>query len=609
MIFAHRRSGLAWVFAGAVLLAVALGLCEAPQGEAATLPVPQLEPPLEVPVLRVEAEPGGYVMSLLSGGQVAAYCRCPAITSVDILITRVDALAVALGTDPSTLQQAGITAAPGVSFYRSAGGLIVACAEPSELEATVTPRGQLLLQVTGEGTPAWRLAGDLGYKERADLPALLVIPQLRGDETAEGVVFASTPHEALLGASLESSKEPRREKWALLQAAGLLRELSMLEPPGTRSWQDVAAVWSALAGVVRFRPQHMTVQALAAIVETAAEGAGPERSGALARAGELAEWLLTQQYPEAAIAERFTDGRHETGALGKYWLGKHFETPSLYDTDADGLPDWFELVAGSSPFARDTDGDGQDDTVEALMGTDPRMPPALPPRGPLIAGAYSPVRGGPERQDIALAAGIRRKVAYLTFDDGPSPDMTPQVLDVLARRNVKATFFLIGVNAARNPKLVRRMKDEGHSVGNHTSSHDYRSIYASPQAYANSLDACGDTLFRITGSKTVLTRPPGGNASHFTQQYWSILKARGYRSVGWNVYGRDAVLPRVPSSGIVQAVLEGARRAEADVVVLLHDGSGHASTVKALDAIVDGLLDLGFVFDRIDDAASVPTAR
>ena len=583
------------------MLALMLGLCAAARGTAATLPVPQLE----APVLRLDAEPGGFVVSLMSGGQVTAFCRYPAITPASILITRTGALAAVLSTDASTLQQAGITAAPGVSFYRSAGGVIVACAEPFGLEATVTARGQLLLQMTGEGAPVWRLRGDLSYGDRADLPVLLVLPQRRGDEYAEGVVFSRTPHEALLGASLQSLNEPRHEKWALLQAAGLLRELAMLEPIGATARQAGAAIWYALAGFSRSMPQHMTVRALGAIVETGAGGTGPERAAALARVQELAEWLLTREYLEAEIDERFTSDRREMSALGNYWLGKRFEMSSLYDTDADGLPDWFELVTGSSPHARDTDCDGQDDAAEALMGTDPRSPP--PARAP--AGVHVPLPDGPERQDIALAAVVRRKIAYLTFDDGPSPDATPLVLDVLARRNVKATFFLVGVNAARNPALVRRVKDEGHSVGNHTSSHDYRSIYASPQAYVSSLDACGDTLFRITGSRTVLTRPPGGHAGHFTQQYWSLLKARGYRSVGWNVYGRDAVLPRVPSSEIVQAVLEGARRTGTDVVVLLHDGPGHASTVRALDAIIDGLLDLGYVFDRIDVGAEVPTAR
>ncbi|MDP2857159.1 MAG: polysaccharide deacetylase family protein [Bacillota bacterium] len=425
----------------------------------------------------------------------------------------------------------------------------------------------------------------------------------RAGESAEGAKSFSTPQEALLEAGLSSVKEPWHQKWALIQAASLLRELHTLQAEGEPAQRRDAPFWHALASVARSRPRHLTVQALTAMVETCSRGSGPERLGVPEKVQDLAQWVLSRAHLEADVENRFVGEGLEMVALGSYWLGRPFECHGLRDLDGDGLPDWYELVSGSSPWASDSDGDGKDDGTEVLAGSDPRLPPPAPHRDDVRSGAA----GAPGGRDVSQA--MRPSMAYLTFDDGPSADVTPLVLDVLALKNVKATFFLIGSNAARNPGLVVRMKDEGHSVGNHTWNHDYRAIYASAEAYAGALDVCGETLYRIIGSKPVLTRAPGGEAGHFTPAYWGVLKARGYRCVGWNVSGRDAVLPRVSSEEIMRAVLNGARRAKGDVVILLHDGPGHLSTARAVSAIIEGLQDLGFVLDRIEDDTAALTVR
>ena len=82
-----------------------------------------------------------------------------------------------------------------------------------------------------------------------------------------------------------------------------------------------------------------------------------------------------------------------------------------------------------------------------------------------------------------------KKIAYLTFDDGPSRTVTPQILDILAKYDIKATFFVVGKYAEKNPDILRRIYEEGHVIGNHTYSHNYNYIYKNVSNFVRELDA------------------------------------------------------------------------------------------------------------------------
>ncbi|WP_242949515.1 polysaccharide deacetylase family protein [Clostridium pasteurianum] len=92
-----------------------------------------------------------------------------------------------------------------------------------------------------------------------------------------------------------------------------------------------------------------------------------------------------------------------------------------------------------------------------------------------------------------------QKVAYLTFDDGPSPNNTPVILDILKKENIKATFFIIGKNAERNPELLVREKDEGHTIGMHSYTHEPAIIYKNPEAYLQDLSQCSEAINKAVG--------------------------------------------------------------------------------------------------------------
>lgn len=136
------------------------------------------------------------------------------------------------------------------------------------------------------------------------------------------------------------------------------------------------------------------------------------------------------------------------------------------------------------------------------------------------------------------------KVVYITFDDGPVPEVTPQVLDILARYKVKATFFMVGENVDKHPDLYRRVLAEGHSVGNHTYHH-VKGMRMRLSTYLNEVRLCEEAFTRqqdVSGS-TLLFRPPYGRS------WWWQRKAiaqQGYRICLWDVLTHDYSAAQTP---------------------------------------------------------------
>ncbi len=122
-------------------------------------------------------------------------------------------------------------------------------------------------------------------------------------------------------------------------------------------------------------------------------------------------------------------------------------------------------------------------------------------------------------------------VVALTFDDGPHPRYTPRVLDVLAKYGVKATFFEVGVNVERYPKVARAVAEAGHEIGNHTFHHKHIASLDERGLY-NEVEACNQAIFEATGVRPTLYRPPEGvlGDSRYAQ-----LTSMGFRQILWNV--------------------------------------------------------------------------
>ena len=213
----------------------------------------------------------------------------------------------------------------------------------------------------------------------------------------------------------------------------------------------------------------------------------------------------------------------------------------------------------------------------------------------LLYGRPSALEGGLLLPYATHVTGAR--TVALTFDDGPDPVYTRQVLDVLARYKATATFFVLGRHVDAHPELVREILAAGHAVGNHSYSHAIlRGVW--PGEIATELRLADVALVRAAGAHTRLLRHPGGMQGAFLPL---VALAGGWHVVVWSVDPRDYTHPGAEE--IARRVLE---EIHPGAIVLLHDGSpdGNQSrrqTVAALPAILEGLQSRGYRF--------VPLAR
>lgn len=188
----------------------------------------------------------------------------------------------------------------------------------------------------------------------------------------------------------------------------------------------------------------------------------------------------------------------------------------------------------------------------------------------------------------------KNKVAYFTFDDGPSTTVTPEILDILKEENVQATFFVIGSYAEKNPDLLRREKAEGHSIGNHTYSHDYNYIYASTDNFINDLKKCDTVITSIVGDHDrSLIRFPGGSFNR--QSYKQAAEASGYRYVDWNCLNGDAEVSLASVDRLLLRFNQTFGNQD-KLIILMHDAPAKKTTPKALPQIIQTLKAKGYTF-------------
>ncbi|MBE6554746.1 MAG: polysaccharide deacetylase family protein [Ruminococcaceae bacterium] len=181
-----------------------------------------------------------------------------------------------------------------------------------------------------------------------------------------------------------------------------------------------------------------------------------------------------------------------------------------------------------------------------------------------------------------------KKRIALTFDDGPHPRYTPQILDILNEFGVEATFFVVGTNAETYPELIEREQREGHEIGNHTYNH-YHTAKMSAATLIEDILACSNTLERITGSRVKLFRPPEGVC---TPDIKTHCEENDFTIVMWSVDTRDWAHPSVTE--ICRNVKEHVKNGS---IILMHDFIGKNSpTPEALRRIIPMLQESGYEF-------------
>ena len=194
----------------------------------------------------------------------------------------------------------------------------------------------------------------------------------------------------------------------------------------------------------------------------------------------------------------------------------------------------------------------------------------------------------PSPAKLATYSQVRVDQPYIamTFDDGPSSENTPRLLEMLKQRNIKATFFLIGENAAANPDLVRRILAEGHEIGNHSWTHPQLSKLSDDRV-TTEITKTQDAIKNASGDTPTLLRPPYG-AITARQREW-IENQFGLNIILWSVDPLDWKRPG--ASVITQRILSQVRPG---AIILSHDI--HKQTIDAMPATLDGLISKGYKF-------------
>ena len=193
------------------------------------------------------------------------------------------------------------------------------------------------------------------------------------------------------------------------------------------------------------------------------------------------------------------------------------------------------------------------------------------------------------------------KTIYLTFDDGPCGN-TNNLLDVLKKYDVKATFFVVGTMG--RPEVIKRAYEEGHAIGIHCYEHEYKKIYKSEKAYFEDFMAMQEVVREATGSYTRIFRFPGGSAntaSRFNKgimtRLTKIMKDMGYRYFDWNVSAGDTGEKQSPSV-YESRIISGIRKKEPFAIVLQHDIK--PNSVHAVEGVIKWGLKNGYTFLPLD---------
>ena len=201
-----------------------------------------------------------------------------------------------------------------------------------------------------------------------------------------------------------------------------------------------------------------------------------------------------------------------------------------------------------------------------------------------------------------------KKIAYLTFDDGPSIETTPKILETLRNNEIKATFFVLGSNVEKSDtqkELLKEMVKEGHAIGNHGYCHNYSILYpgrvADTTAFINDMEKSENVMKSVLGDdfSTKVIRFPGGHMSWKTGNLDPVLEQHGYTYIDWNVLNGDAEGNGKTVEQLINRLKETITNlcGYYDVlVVLMHDTDAKPTTAESLQQSIDYLKSLGYEF-------------
>lgn len=191
-----------------------------------------------------------------------------------------------------------------------------------------------------------------------------------------------------------------------------------------------------------------------------------------------------------------------------------------------------------------------------------------------------------------------KKVIYLTFDDGPSDKVTPKVLDILKENDVKATFFVIGNQIEGLEDVVKRIHNEGHSIGLHTYTHKFKRIYSSGDRFIDEMLQSQKKINEVVGISPNIIRFPGGSRKRMTESYLERLHSYNFKIYDWNMESMDGLNPKASPDKLYR---EATKKSEevSPIILLMHCDYMHKNTCRALPQIIKYYKDKGYEFKPI----------
>lgn len=210
------------------------------------------------------------------------------------------------------------------------------------------------------------------------------------------------------------------------------------------------------------------------------------------------------------------------------------------------------------------------------------------------------------KEKIASLNKGEEKIAYLTFDDGPTLKATPKILDVLKQEKVKATFFVIGKYVAHHPELVKRAYEEGHFIANHGYDHSNQKLYASEESFVNEIKRTDEEISKAIGLTNYCShifRFPNGymspNNRSQKKKCAKLLQDMNYTYVDWNCLNNDSIKKYSPQQLLNN--LKKSAKGKGTLVILMHDTADVSNSSLVLEDSIQYLKDEGYEFRNFYD--------
>lgn len=246
-----------------------------------------------------------------------------------------------------------------------------------------------------------------------------------------------------------------------------------------------------------------------------------------------------------------------------------------------------------------------DTSIETTLNPDDTTIPTV---APVIAQTSNIPPASEEINLLQIIADAgQTKHCYLTFDDGPTKNITPQILDTLRRYNAKATFFQVGSLIDANPDMARRVYEEGHLIANHSHGHNYEKLYASTEAFMTEITKCENSIKSVMDGEEPfrLMRFPGGSYNagdhaSMKQNCKEVLRQNNYYYIDWNCLNGDSEGKTKNASQLLD-YLKQTSQGYNNLIVLMHDAAAKQATADALGSIIEYLASQGYTFHRLDD--------